>query len=153
MTIFGKGSFSIIGVTFIATFFLMYNATESGLRSTPSAFRLITRLYGGGAVRFVWTVALPHARSDLIAGLALTVPRMIGAAMLAEYLLTLDGWGGVVYLHRSYDFGVLWVLGVLSGIAGMQISQQVGKFARRFRRDTSTLAGLSWGPEPLESLH
>jgi ABC-type nitrate/sulfonate/bicarbonate transport system permease component len=142
VALLGKGSVAVVMVTFAATFFFMFNAVEGGLRSTPTTYKLMTRLYGAGALRFVWTFALPNAKSYIVAGIALTVPRMMGGAILAEYLISADGLGGLVYKHRAHDFGVLWILGLISGIAGIQMGLQIHKLAQRFWSDV-TRVGIS----------
>lgn len=125
----GKGSPAVVLVTFAATFFLMFSAVDAGLRATPTTYRLMTRLYGVGFLRHVLMVAIPSSRPYIAAGIALTVPRMMAGAILAEYLVSADGIGWMVYRYRAHQFATVWLLGLLSGVAAMQIGRQVDRVA------------------------
>ena len=126
----GNGSAAIVFVSFVATFFLMFSAVDAGLRSTPRTYRRMTRLYGAGRFRHVWMVAIPYARGYIAAGVALTVPRMLAGAILAEYLVGAGGVGSMVYRYRAHEFATVWLLGLMSGLVAMQIGRQADKVVR-----------------------
>jgi len=55
----------------------------------------------------------------------------MAGAILAEYLVTSDGLGWIVYMNRGSDFGVLWIVGLLSGLAGLSVGRVSEQLAAR----------------------
>lgn len=106
----GRGTQASVAV--IGTIVVLFPALASVLfglsRATPESLDLV-RVYGGGSVAALQRVSLPGALPSIFAAARVSVPGAVTGALLAEWLSTGTGIGGMIQkFNASARFDELW---------------------------------------------
>lgn len=106
----GRGSQASVAV--IGTIVVLFPALASVLfglsRANPESLDLV-RVYGGGSLAALRRVAVPGALPSIFAAARVSVPGAVTGALLAEWLSTGTGIGGMIQkFNASARFDELW---------------------------------------------
>ncbi len=109
----GLGMSSKVAVVAIATFFLVFFSTYSGLKHINEEFVRLAQLMGATRLQVIGRVILPAAAAEIFLGLKTAVPYAVIGAVIGEYIGANEGLGHfVLYASQTYD-----AAGLFAGIA------------------------------------
>lgn len=105
----GLGMSSKVAVVFLATFFLVFFNTYSGLRAVNEEFVRLARLMGASWPQTISRVILPAAADQIFLGLKTAVPYAVIGAVIGEYIGSNEGLGFyILYASQTYDAPALF---------------------------------------------
>jgi NitT/TauT family transport system permease protein len=105
----GLGMASKVAVVLLATFFLVFFNTYSGLLATNEEFVRLARLMGASWPQIVSRVILPGAAPQIFLGLKTAVPYAVIGAVIGEYIGATEGLGYfILYASQTYDASALF---------------------------------------------
>jgi NitT/TauT family transport system permease protein len=105
----GLGVASKVAVVFLATFFLVFFNTYSGLLSINEELVRLARLMGASWPQTVGRVVLPAAAHQIFLGLRTAVPYAVIGAVIGEYIGSNEGLGYfILYASQTYDAPALF---------------------------------------------
>lgn len=131
----GRGTAVTLWITISVTFFPAYVMLAQGLAQVPRAAMDVARAFGAGPWREMRLVSIPAAMPWLFAAMRLTAPRALLGVMIAEWLATGRGLGGLLNQSRGYlDFGMIWSVAVVSVLLSVACYQLVLIVERRVLR-------------------
>jgi NitT/TauT family transport system permease protein len=100
----GLGMASKVAVVFVASFFLVFFNTYSGLLSINEELVRLARLMGASWPQTVVRVILPAAADQIFLGLRTAVPYAVIGAVIGEYIGASEGLGYfILYASQTYD--------------------------------------------------
>ena len=109
---FGIGIESKVAVVVLATFFLVFFNTYSGLLNVNEELVQLARLMKASWAQTIWRVILPASASQIFLGLKTAVPYAVIGAVIGEYIGAKEGLGFfVLYASQTFD-----APGLFSGI-------------------------------------
>jgi NitT/TauT family transport system permease protein len=101
---FGIGIESKIAVVLLATFFLVFFNTYSGLLNVNEELVQLARLMKASWAQTIWKVILPSSASQIFIGLKTAVPYAVIGAVIGEYIGADEGLGHfVLYSSQTFD--------------------------------------------------
>jgi NitT/TauT family transport system permease protein len=105
----GLGIASKVAVVFVASFFLVFFNTYSGLISINEELVRLARLMGASWPQTVARVILPAAAPQIFLGLRTAVPYAVIGAVIGEYIGSSEGLGYfILYASQTYDAAALF---------------------------------------------
>lgn len=105
----GLGIGSKIAVVFVATFFLVFFNTYSGLLAVNEELVRLARLMGASWPQATFRVILPAAAGQIFLGLRTAVPYAVIGAVIGEYIGASEGLGYfILYASQTYDAPALF---------------------------------------------
>jgi NitT/TauT family transport system permease protein len=105
----GLGIASKVAVVFVASFFLVFFNTYSGLISIDEELVRLARLMGASWPQTVTRVILPAAAPQIFLGLRTAVPYAVIGAVIGEYIGSSEGLGYfILYASQTYDAAALF---------------------------------------------
>ncbi len=105
----GLGIASKIAVVFLASFFLVFFNTYSGLLSLNEELVLLARLMGASWPQATFRVILPASAHQIFLGLKTAVPYAVIGAVIGEYIGSNEGLGYfILYASQTYDAPALF---------------------------------------------
>src|SRR5436190_2956434 len=105
----GLGMASKVAVVFVASFFLVFFNTYSGLISINEELVRLARLMGASWPQTVTRVILPAAAPQIFLGLRTAVPYAVIGAVIGEYIGSSEGLGYfILYASQTYDAPALF---------------------------------------------
>ena len=105
----GLGMASKVAVVFLASFFLVFFNTYSGLLSINEELVRLARLMGASWPQTVMRVILPAAAHQIFLGLKTAVPYAVIGAVIGEYIGSNEGLGYfILYASQTYDAPALF---------------------------------------------
>jgi NitT/TauT family transport system permease protein len=100
----GLGMASKIAVVFVATFFLVFFNTYSGLLGVNEELVRLARLMGASWPQTTFRVIIPAAAGQIFLGLRTAVPYAVIGAVIGEYIGASEGLGYfILYASQTYD--------------------------------------------------
>jgi len=100
----GLGMASKVAVVFVATFFLVFFNTYSGLLGVDEELVRLARLMGASWPQTTFRVILPAAAAQIFLGLRTAVPYAVIGAVIGEYIGASEGLGYfILYASQTYD--------------------------------------------------
>jgi NitT/TauT family transport system permease protein len=100
----GLGMASKVAVVFVATFFLVFFNTYSGLLAVNEELVRLARLMGASWPQATFRVILPAAAAQIFLGLRTAVPYAVIGAVIGEYIGASEGLGYfILYASQTYD--------------------------------------------------
>lgn len=100
----GLGMASKVAVVFVASFFLVFFNTYSGLISMNEELVRLARLMGASWLQVTMRVILPAAADQVFLGLRTAVPYAVIGAVIGEYIGSNEGLGYfILYASQTYD--------------------------------------------------
>jgi NitT/TauT family transport system permease protein len=105
----GLGIASKIAVVFLASFFLVFFNTYSGLLSLNEELVRLARLMGASWPQATMRVILPASAHQIFLGLKTAVPYAVIGAVIGEYIGSNEGLGYfILYASQTYDAPALF---------------------------------------------
>lgn len=105
----GLGMASKVAVVFVASFFLVFFNTYSGLVSINEELVRLARLMGASWPQVTVRVILPAAADQIFLGLRTAVPYAVIGAVIGEYIGSNEGLGYfILYASQTYDASALF---------------------------------------------
>ncbi|MEA2980852.1 MAG: sulfonate transport system permease protein [Alphaproteobacteria bacterium] len=105
----GLGMASKVAVVFLASFFLVFFNTYSGLLAINEELVRLARLMGASWPQTVARVILPAAAHQIFLGLKTAVPYAVIGAVIGEYIGSSEGLGYyILYASQTYDAPALF---------------------------------------------
>lgn len=105
----GRGLAATIAITISVTFFPAFVTIAQGLAEVPAVAFDVVRSYGAGPIKRLFLVAIPAALPHSLAAARLAAPRAMLGVMIAEWMATGDGLGGLLDQSRGMlDYGMIW---------------------------------------------
>jgi NitT/TauT family transport system permease protein len=105
----GLGMASKVAVVFIASFFLVFFNTYSGLLSLNEELVRLARLMGASWPQTVMRVIIPATAHQIFLGLKTAVPYAVIGAVIGEYIGSNEGLGYfILYASQTYDAPALF---------------------------------------------
>jgi len=105
----GLGMASKVAVVFLASFFLVFFNTYSGLLAINEELVRLARLMGATWPQTVGRVIIPAAAHQIFLGLRTAVPYAVIGAVIGEYIGSHEGLGYfILYSSQTYDAPALF---------------------------------------------
>jgi NitT/TauT family transport system permease protein len=105
----GLGMASKVAVVFLASFFLIFFNTYSGLLSVNEELVRLGRLMGASWPQVLCRVIVPAAAPQIFLGLRTAVPYAVIGAIIGEYIGSNEGLGYfILYASQTYDAPALF---------------------------------------------
>jgi NitT/TauT family transport system permease protein len=105
----GLGIASKIAVVFLASFFLVFFNTYSGVLSLNEELVRLARLMGASWTQATIRVILPASAHQIFLGLKTAVPYAVIGAVIGEYIGSNEGLGYfILYASQTYDAPALF---------------------------------------------
>jgi NitT/TauT family transport system permease protein len=121
----GLGMPSKVAVVVLATFFLVFFNTYSGLLNVNEELVRLARLMGASWHHCIFRVILPSAAHQIFLGLKTAVPYAVIGAVIGEYIGSNAGLGHfILYASQTYDAPALF-----SGIVALVVIVFLCNFA------------------------
>jgi ABC-type nitrate/sulfonate/bicarbonate transport system permease component len=116
--IFGIGQSGVTAIVIIVVFLPALANILYGLRSVSGEHRDLVLAYGGSSWTVLRKVALPAAVPSTLASARISVPSAVTGAMIAEWLSTGEGLGGMISRAAgSFGYDLMWACAIT--IAGV----------------------------------
>jgi NitT/TauT family transport system permease protein len=140
----GLGMASKVAVVFVASFFLVFFNTYSGLLSINEELVRLARLMGASWPQTVVRVILPAAAHQIFLGLRTAVPYAVIGAVIGEYIGASEGLGYfILYASQTYDapalFAGIIILVVIVFLVNFGLSRLEGRVIRWRRAGAQTV--------------
>jgi len=131
----GLGMASKVAVVFVASFFLVFFNTYSGLLSINEELVRLARLMGASWPQTVVRVILPAAAPQIFLGLRTAVPYAVIGAVIGEYIGASEGLGYfILYASQTYDapslFAGIIILVAIVFLANFGLNRLEGRLIR-----------------------
>jgi NitT/TauT family transport system permease protein len=105
----GLGMASKVAVVFLASFFLVFFNTYSGLLAVNEELVRLARLMGATWPQAIVRVIVPAAAHQIFLGLRTAVPYAVIGAVIGEYIGAHEGLGFfILYASQTYDAPALF---------------------------------------------
>ncbi|TYC64750.1 ABC transporter permease subunit [Stappia sp. BW2] len=101
LRVFGYDWRTAVIVVALITFFSMYVFTLAGLRALPPGTADVLKVFGASKLTSLRLIALPASIPHWFLGLKIAAPLAVLAAMVAEFLMSMDGLGNVLDVARE----------------------------------------------------
>jgi len=140
----GLGMASKVAVVFVASFFLVFFNTYSGLLSINEELVRLARLMGASWPQTVLRVILPAAAHQIFLGLRTAVPYAVIGAVIGEYIGASEGLGYfILYASQTYDapslFAGIIILVAIVFLVNFGLSRLEGRVIRWRRAGAQTV--------------
>lgn len=120
--IFGRGVWAVTVIAGIVTFFPTLVNVVVGLRSAPTQAIDVVHAYGGSSWTIIRKVALLAALPSLFASARIAAPLALLGAVLAEWLATGQGLGGLMLTSTTTSaYDTLWAAVVVITIVSVLV--------------------------------
>jgi NitT/TauT family transport system permease protein len=140
----GLGMASKVAVVFVASFFLVFFNTYSGLVSINEELVRLARLMGASWPQTTLRVILPAAADQIFLGLRTAVPYAVIGAVIGEYIGSNEGLGYfILYASQTFDaaslFSGIIILVAIVFLANFGLSWLEGRVIRWRRVEGQTV--------------
>ena len=109
---FGIGENSKIFLALMMTFFLTFVNTYTGIHTVDAGLKNVARVMGASSRQVFWKVVLPAASPWIIAGLRVSIPQALVAAVVGELVMSTAGLGYRIGLSTQ----TFNITGAMSGV-------------------------------------
>jgi putative hydroxymethylpyrimidine transport system permease protein len=129
--LFGYDDSSVVAVVVLISFFPTYVFVASGLRGVSSlSDDLFTVMHAGRLAR-LRRLALPAAVPSLLLALRVSGPVAVLGALVAEWLIGVDGLGALLSMSRfTYQVSIVWAAAILGTLLGVATFAAASKLER-----------------------
>lgn len=113
--LFGRGMATTLVVTVTVSFFPAFISIAQGLSQVPATSLDLLSVYGASRWQKLRLVSLPMCLPYLCAAARLTAPAALLGVMIAEWLATGYGLGGLLNMARGeLDYGMIWAVAFIA---------------------------------------
>jgi ABC-type nitrate/sulfonate/bicarbonate transport system permease component len=131
----GRGMSATVAVTVSVTFFPSFVTIAQGLALTPTSILDVVRSVNGSRFTELRKVGLPGALPYLFVAARLATPRALLGVVIAEYLATGAGLGGLLAASRGkLAYGMLWSIAVTVAVVSVVLYLGLAALERRVLR-------------------
>lgn len=99
--VFGYGLATKIILIIAISFFPVFIATLSGLKSLPETLELSINLFLNSRTKEIFTIRLIYSLPNILDGIKIAVPLSVIGAVVAEFLSSQEGLGYIILLGYS----------------------------------------------------
>jgi NitT/TauT family transport system permease protein len=140
----GLGMASKVAVVFLASFFLVFFNTYSGLLAINEELVRLSRLMGASWPQTIGRVIVPAAAPQIFLGLKTAVPYAVIGAVIGEYIGSSEGLGYYIhYASQTYDapalFSGIIILVVIVFLANFALNRLEAHLIRWRQADGQTV--------------
>jgi ABC-type nitrate/sulfonate/bicarbonate transport system permease component len=122
----GRGVAATLVITVTVTFFPAFITIAQGLAQVPAAALDLLSVYGASRWQKLLRVSLPMCLPHLCAAARLVSPAALLGVMIAEWLATGYGLGGLLNSARGeLDYGMIWAVAFVAVAASVGFYQLV----------------------------
>ena len=114
---FGIGENSKIFLALMMTFFLTFVNTYTGIHTVDAGLKNVARVMGASSRQVFWKVVLPAASPWIIAGLRVSIPQALVAAVVGELVMSTAGLGYRIGLSTQ----TFNITGAMSGVIVLMV--------------------------------
>jgi sulfonate transport system permease protein len=140
--LFGRGITTTLVVTVIVTFFPALITIARGLSQVPRPSLDLVAVYGASPWQKLRLVSLPMCLPYLCAAARLTAPGALLGVMIAEWLATGYGLGGLLNTARGeLDYGMIWAVAFVAVAVSVGFYQLVKLIEERLLHRYGATAG------------
>ncbi len=140
--LFGRGMAATLVITVTVTFFPALITIAQGLSQVPAASLDLLSVYGAKRWQKLLLVSLPMCLPYLCAAARLTAPAALLGVMIAEWLATGYGLGGLLNTARGeLDYGMIWAVAFIAVAASVGFYQLVKLIEERLLDRFQVTAG------------
>ena len=140
--LFGRGIAATLVITVTVTFFPALITLSQGLSQVPTAALDLLAVYGAKRWQKLRLVSLPMCLPYLCAAARLTAPAALLGVMIAEWLATGYGLGGLLNTARGeLDYGMIWSVAFIAVAASVSFYQLVKLIEERLLDRYQVAAG------------
>jgi sulfonate transport system permease protein len=140
--LFGRGVATTLVVTVTVTFFPALIAIAQGLSQVPRASLDLLAVYGASRRQKLLLVSLPMCLPYLCAAARLAAPAALLGVMIAEWLATGYGLGGLLNAARGeLDYGMIWAVAFIAVAVSVGFYQLVKLIEERLLGRYQVTAG------------
>jgi ABC-type nitrate/sulfonate/bicarbonate transport system permease component len=142
--VFGRGTVTTLVVTVAVTFFPAFITIAQGLAQVPKSSLDLLDVYGAGRLQKLRLVSLPMSLPYLCAAARLIAPAALLGVMIAEWLATGYGLGGLLNTARGeLDYGMIWAVAFIAVAVSVGFYQLVKLIEDVLLRRLQLKAGAS----------
>lgn len=132
---FGYTSGARLATVVFATFFPVALNVSDGARSVPQEYLEVAHSWRARPWQIWFGVTLPSALPYLLAGIRLAVGRALVGAVVAEFIISVDGIGFyILFQSRTFHHNEAFVAVLLLGAFALWVDALIGWFTRRHLR-------------------
>jgi sulfonate transport system permease protein len=140
--LFGRGVATTVIVTVTVTFFPALIAIAQGLSQVPQTSLDLLSVYGASRWQKLLLVSLPMCLPYLCAAARLAAPAALLGVMIAEWLATGYGLGGLLNSARGeLDYGMIWAVAFIAVAVSVGFYQLVKLIEERLLARYQVTAG------------
>ena len=140
--LFGRGIEATVVITVTVTFFPALITIAQGLSQVPPASLDLLAVYGARRWQKLLLISLPMSLPYLCAAARLTAPAALLGVMIAEWLATGYGLGGLLNTARGeLDYGMIWAVAFIAVAASVGFYQLVKLIEERLLDRYQVTAG------------
>jgi putative hydroxymethylpyrimidine transport system permease protein len=126
--VLGYNDNSVIAMAVLISFFPTYVFVASGLRAVSSGSDDVFTVLHAGRLTRLRRLALPAAVPSLLLALRVSGPIAVLGALVAEWLIGVDGLGALLSISRfTYQVATVWAGAILGTLLGVVIFAAAGK--------------------------
>lgn len=134
LIVFGRGTTASVFMAILVVFFPAFVMLSQGFQLVPRTADELVQAYGGSRLKGLVMVSVPYATPYLFTAAKLVVPRALLGVMLAEWLLTGVGLGGLLEVSRgNLDYGMVWTGALISILISIAAYQGIDAMERLFQ--------------------
>lgn len=142
--LFGRDAAATLVVTVTVTFFPAFITIAQGLAQVPRAALDLLEVYGAGRLQKLLMISLPMSLPYLCAAARLVAPAALLGVMIAEWLATGYGLGGLLNSARGeLDYGMIWAVAFVAVAVSVGFYQSVKLIEARLLRRMQPTAAAS----------
>jgi ABC-type nitrate/sulfonate/bicarbonate transport system permease component len=142
--LFGRGIAATLVVTVIVTFFPAFITIAQGLAQVPKSSLDLLDVYGASRLQKLLKISLPMSLPYLCAAARLVAPAALLGVMMAEWLATGYGLGGLLNTARGeLDYGMIWAVAFVAVAVSVGFYQLVKLIEEEVLRRVQLTLGAS----------
>jgi NitT/TauT family transport system permease protein len=133
LIIMGTGFFTKLIIAFIISFFPIYSACITAMKTTPNHILYFSKIYNAGFIMEVVYIRIPYALPAIISSAKVGFTLSVLGAVIAEFIQPSEGLGRIILLAQSqYQINNLYICIILLMIQGITVYVSLSKLERFF---------------------
>ena len=130
---FGYSEQTRLALVVFASFFSITMNAADGARSVPPEYIEVARAYGARARHIWFGTTLPASLPYLLAGVRLAAGRALVGAVIAEFMVSIDGLGFyILYNTRTFHHNEAFVGVLVLSVFGVGVDVGLNRLLHRF---------------------
>ena len=126
--VFGRSELVTILMSICASVFAGYISLSESFAKLPRNSELVIFGLGGSRLQVLKYLSIPAANFSVVNAARLSAPKILLGIVMAEYLITYEGVGGLLFRSRGYyDFSMIWSLLISIAVLSTLLDQLLEK--------------------------